>query len=1024
MALVRFAPRFSAVEAEGFARRFYGLTGHASPLPSERDQNFLLTTEKGERFVLKIANAKEEVALLEAQNLVMLYLAQRVPLCQEILPGLDGELIHELPAGEDGARFRVRLVTWLDGIPLGEVRWRSRGLLEEIGRNLGLMDEALREFDHPALHRDFYWDLAGGPEIIARHGELIRDPEIRSLAENTGKNLAERKVSLLDGVRRSVIYNDANDFNIIVGGHGNPDRKYQSHRGFIDLGDMVYGYTVGDLAILVAYAMLGSSDPIRTAGDIVRGYHGAFPLSGDEIRALFPLAKLRLAMSAAIAALQTQAREDNDYLSVSQGPLAGTLPLLAGIPEGFAEGMFRAACGLDPVPRSWGPVEWIKEKGPAFSPVVDIGEEHDPPPLVLDLGVDSPLAGCGPPWDGEPVLTRSISELMRERGVKAAVGRYLEPRLLYISPLFTEGEGVPPEPRTTHLGMDIFVAGGSSVMAPLEGRICALADNKREQDYGPVIILEHDIPGVGMFYTLYGHLSRESLEDKTPGQGIAAGERFAAIGSAAENGGWTPHLHFQVIVDLLGLGTDFPGVVRASEKDIWSRFSPDPNLLLGLPPELFQPFPTRKEDTLAERRARIGPSLRLSYKEPLKIVRGWKQYLFDQDGRRYIDAYNNVPHVGHCHPRVVEAATRQLGLINTNTRYLHDNITRYSRRLLEFFPEGLSVCYFLNSGSEANELALRLARSATDRRDLIVLEAAYHGHTTTMVDISPYKHDGPGGSGAPPWVHSIPLPDTYRGPHRSENPRAGEKYAGYARRVIEDLEKSGRGLCAFMAETAPSVGGQILLPPGYLKAVYGHVRRAGGLCIADEVQTGYGRIGSHFWAFEEQGVVPDIVVLGKPIGNGYPLGAVVTTRGIADAFDSGMEFFSTFGGSTVSCAVGLEVLDVVIEEGLQSHALRVGTRLLAGLEELKAEYPIVGDVRGRGLFIGVELVRDRETREPATAEAAFVVERMKERRVLIGTDGPFDNVLKIRPPMPFNQSDADMLLSCMRAALGECFSRD
>jgi 4-aminobutyrate aminotransferase-like enzyme len=270
-------------------------------------------------------------------------------------------------------------------------------------------------------------------------------------------------------------------------------------------------------------------------------------------------------------------------------------------------------------------------------------------------------------------------------------------------------------------------------------------------------------------------------------------------------------------------------------------------------------------------------------------------------------------------------------------------------------------------------------------------------------------------------VHTVPIADVYRGPYKAADPEAGAKYARPVQEVVETLCKQGRGLAAYIAESCPSVGGQVLFPPGYLAHVYGHVRRAGGVCIADEVQTGYGRMGTHFYAFEAQGVVPDIVVLGKPIGNGHPIGAVVTTREIADAFDNGMEFFSTFGGNTVSCAIGLAVLETVLEEGLQAHALRVGERMLAGLRPFVERYPIVGDVRGSGLFLGVELVRDRETLEPAGEEASFVANRMREYGILLGTDGPYHNVVKIRPPMPFDEGNADRLVATMERILEESF---
>ena len=423
------------------------------------------------------------------------------------------------------------------------------------------------------------------------------------------------------------------------------------------------------------------------------------------------------------------------------------------------------------------------------------------------------------------------------------------------------------------------------------------------------------------------------------------------------------------------------------------------------------------EALLAARRRLIGPSLSIGYRQPLHLVRGTMQYLFDSAGRPYLDAYNNVPHVGHCHPEVVRAATEQLALLNTNTRYLHENLERFAAALTATLPEPLRVCYFVNSGSEANELALRLARAHTRATDLIALEAAYHGNTTTLIDISPYKFNGPGGQGRAPWVHVAPLADVYRGQYKSTDSQAGEKYARALGDYIGQLAAERKPLCGYIAESCPSVGGQLLFPDGYLAAVYAQVRAAGGVCIADEVQTAYGRLGNHFYGFEQQRVVPDIVVFGKPIGNGYPLGAVVTTTEIAASFNNGMEFFSTFGGSTVSCAVGAAVLEIVNRDGLQAHAREVGAHLLARLRVLATRHELIGDVRGSGLFLGVELVGNRATLEPAAHEAAEVVNRMREAGVLIGTDGPYHNVLKIRPPLPFGIEDADVLVECLDQAL-------
>jgi 4-aminobutyrate aminotransferase-like enzyme len=442
-------------------------------------------------------------------------------------------------------------------------------------------------------------------------------------------------------------------------------------------------------------------------------------------------------------------------------------------------------------------------------------------------------------------------------------------------------------------------------------------------------------------------------------------------------------------------------------------------LLLGIPADRFPVEMSSATETLRERKTLLGKNLSVSYREPLKIVRGWMQYLYDDTGRAYLDVYNNVPLVGHSHPRVVRAAQEQLALLNTNTRYLHDNVLRYAGRLTELLPPPLRVCYFVNSGSEANELALRLARAHTKREDVIVLEHAYHGHTNTLIDISPYKFNGPGGRGQKPWVHVAPIADDYRGLYRRGDAQAGAKYAAHVGEILERTSRDGRGVAAYIAETLPSVAGQIVFPPNYLSEVYRRVRAAGAVCIADEVQVGFGRLGTHFWGFETQGVVPDIVVFGKPIGNAFPLAAVVTTQEIAESFANGMEFFSTFGGNPVACAAGLAVLDVVRDEALQDRALRVGKYWMTELKKLQECHRLIGDVRGSGLFLGIDLVRNPDSREPATEQADYVVNRLRDCGILAGTDGPHHNVIKLRPPLIFSEVDADLFVITLESILQE-----
>ncbi|MEO6682983.1 MAG: aminotransferase class III-fold pyridoxal phosphate-dependent enzyme [Ginsengibacter sp.] len=431
----------------------------------------------------------------------------------------------------------------------------------------------------------------------------------------------------------------------------------------------------------------------------------------------------------------------------------------------------------------------------------------------------------------------------------------------------------------------------------------------------------------------------------------------------------------------------------------------------------------KEEDTyqtlLKDRSVHIGKNLSISYSRPLKIVKGALQYLYDDKGNTFVDCVNNVSHVGHCHPTVVRAMQKQIATLNTNTRYLSDHLVDYAKALTATLPKKLSVCYFTNSGSEANDLAIRIARHFTKQKDVVVLDHAYHGTSTLALELSPYKFDGKGGFEQKPYIHKAVSPDLYRGEFQYQDKDAGKKYAQDVKRVLENMKEQGTGVAAFICETLLGVGGQIPLPKNYLKQVYAYVREAGGLCIADEVQVGFGRVGEKFWGFELQDVEPDIVVLGKPIGNGHPLAAVIVTEEIADHFNNGMEYFNTFGGNPVSMVTGLSVLDVIQDEKLQEHALETGNYLMDLLKNLSEKCSLIGDVRGHGLFVGAEFVKDRISKEPAVEEINRVIEKMKEKGFLLSTDGPLNNVLKIKPPLVFNKKNAEEMVRALGVVLDE-----
>ncbi len=1004
----------SSNDAGQIVQSVYGLRGTARTLPGEYDHNFQITTADGRSFVLKVMHPSREPAFIDMQCRALQHIALRAPhlVLSRVQVNQNGEAFTQVRL-ENGEQRMVWLLSFLPGKVLARVRPHSDELLHTLGTLLGEMDSALADFSHPATVRTLKWDLAQAGWIGAHLG-AIEDPARRALVEQVLRLYQSEVTPLLPKLRKSVIYGDANDYNVLVNRHNTANDDVVS---VIDFGDMHHGLVVAELAVAAAYAALGKNRPLAAIRPLIAGFHSALSLNEAELSALFPLIAMRLAVSVVNSAMRKLQVPDDPYVTISEAPAWEALSRLCKVHPRFAHSVLRQACGLPPSLKGDRLRQWLAQHGNSAASVLDV-DLRTSPLLVLDLSVGSTFLGADPRNAETPALTEAIERELKLAAASIGIGRYNEVRPIYASPAFSESDNPTDERRTIHLGIDLFVASGTNVRAPLDGSVHTIANNRAPLDYGPLVILRHSTDDNQEFFTLYGHLSRASVAKLSPGQNISKGQVIAQIGSAAENGGWPPHLHLQIISDLLELNEQFPGVARASERAIWSAICPDPNSLLGIPAARFREEETF-EETLTERHALLGRNLSVSYRRPLKIVRGWRQYLYDDTGRAYLDVYNNVPLVGHSHPRVVAAVQKQIALLNTNTRYLHDNILRYAKRLTQKLPEPLRVCFFVNSGSEANELAIRLARAHTGFEDMIVLEHAYHGHTNTLIDISPYKFDGPGGRGRKNWVHVAAVADDYRGKYRRGETGLGAKYAAHVAEILKGLLAKKTGAAAFIAETMPSVGGQIVFPPGYLAEVYRHVRATGGVCIADEVQVGFGRLGTHFWGFETQDVVPDIVVLGKPIGNAFPLAAVITTQEIAASFNNGMEFFSTFGGNPVSCAAGLAVLDVLEEEKLQQNALQVGTRLIHQLKELQTRHPLIGDVRGSGLFLGLDLVRNRETREPATEEASYVSNRLRECGVLTGTDGPHHNVIKLRPPLIFSEADADLFVTTLDAVLAE-----
>ena len=1001
-------PDFDLGVVAQFVLTEFGIDGRPQPLASERDQNVRIVSDQ-RTVVVKIANRAEQVAALDLQNAALRHI-------ESIDPGL---AVPRVVLTRDGADLAVldghlvRCVSHLPGRPLAAVPVADRSSFEpQLGQFVGRLSAALVGFAHPAAHRpDFLWNLDAAQQR-RRWAASIADAGDRALVEAAFDRHRDSVVPMLPRLRVAVVHQDANDHNVLVDGG--------AISGLIDFGDMVVARQISELAVALTYALLDCVDVVATAHRVIAAYTDRFALLDDELQVVFDLVIARLASSVTISSHRHLAFAGNEYLLVSQAPALRLLQRLMALRPQFLHFVARDAAGLQPVPRHDAIVRWLHSA--QCSPVQVLPFDLSLAPRVmisLAAGAPGTQHAADPiayqAWLHDQLSTQSDDGDTRSVGV--AVGAYDEDRSCYDGDQFASDA---PEPRSVHLGLDLFVDAGTEVRAMLPGRVLTVVDNDAAYDYGPTVIVEHQAGDSGPFWCLYGHLARRTLDEIVPGHVVQAGDAVGWIGDHTVNGGWAPHVHLQLITDLMadpadGPNGNFEGAGEPSRMRVWRSISPSADLLVRLAPETFDVQPDA-DSLIGRRRNDLGASLSISYRRPLSIVRGRGARLIDHSGRAYIDCVNNVCHVGHAHPHVVAALTRQAATLNTNTRYLHPTILEYAERLASTFPAPLEVVYFVNSGSEANELALRLARTHTGRHDVVAVDWGYHGNTNALIEISAYKFNRRGGTGRSAHVHLADLPDTYRGPHRNAAD-AGRQYAASVASALDDAERANGGAAAFIAESISGCGGQVIFPDGYLHAAYGYARAAGALCIADEVQVGFGRVGSAMWAFQLQSVVPDIVTLGKPMGNGHPLAAVVTTREIANSFANGMEWFNTFGGNPVSCAVGMAVMDVIANDGLMQHAQQLGALFVDGLRRLQARHDSIGDVRGVGLFMGIDLVEDRNTRRPATALAADVVNEMRERGVLISSDGPADNVLKIKPPLVIDRNDVLFVIEQLDATL-------
>ena len=963
------APQPSSIteeQAADFARNYLGYPVMASSLGSQQDLNFLLKDESGCNVgILKIASPVFSGLEVAAQDSAADALAAAEPGLRfaTLVPGADGQGAREI-ADENGMVSVARVLSFLPGSTVSGDRYLSPDAVSRMGEIAGRVSRALADFDHPGLNRVLQWDLRHARRVSEELLEYIEVPERRTEVGSAVDGAWRLLDPLRDHLPMQAVHLDLANSNMVC----SPQPPYD-YDGILDLGDLCRTWAVSELAATLTSVLHHPGAEAHSAVPAVEAFHRIRPLSEAEIDALWPMVVLRAATLVICGSHQVSIDPANRYAANGLIGEWRMFDAATAVPIEVMSGLIRSALGLASRPLS------LPADG-ALLIAPDIAETV----AALDLSTTSTVWNNGA-WMAPETVDAAARQLADGRRRLVAT-RYAERTPAQVNPLSTD------EPATVRTGMDLWFGQPATLVAPWPGH-CVL-------DNGTVVLrageLEIRVSASGV----------DTPEDMAVGE-IATGAVLARFPAAS----WAR-------LTLQRTGISVPETVRPSYAAGWLSLTADPAPLFGLSGDV---PPSEPSALLARRRRSLAEVQEHYYRNPPQIERGWRHHMVSTDGRAYLDMVNNVAVLGHSHPRVAEAVHRQLQTLNTNSRFNYAAVVEFCERLTALLPAPLSQVFLVNSGSEAGDLAVRLAMAATGRHDIVAMGEAYHGWTYATDAISTSTADNPNAlTTRPSWVHTVDSPNPYRGTHRGA---AAHRYADDAVARLRELADRGVRPAAFIAESVYGNAGGMALPDGYLDRVYTTMRDLGGLAIADEVQVGYGRLGTWFWGFEQQNVVPDIVTMAKAMGNGYPLGVVVTSEAIAARYRTQGYFFSSAGGSPVSSVVGSTVLDVIADEGLQENARLVGTHLKEGLSRLGDKHPLIGTVHGHGLYLGVELVRDRMTLEPATEETRAICARMLDYGIIIQPTGDRNCILKIKPPLCLDHDAADFFVDTLDKVLTE-----
>lgn len=955
------SPQVTEQQALQLLDQHYRLSGTLQALGSQQDLNYRVDSDHG-RFVLKFCHGDYAASELQAQHAALKHLAAwpglRVP---RVIAANDGQELLALEL--EGQPLQMRLLEYIEGQPLTHLGHLPGELVAGLGRLCGEIDRALADFQHPGLTRTLQWDPRHGRAVIEHLLPVVADAARRERIAQVTAQAAQRLGPLVEQLPVQAIHLDITDDNVVWA--RDAQRQWQA-QGIIDFGDLIATWRIADLAVTCA-ALLhhAAGDPFYILA-AVRAYHAVNPLQHAEMLALWPLIVARAAVLVLSGEQQVSIDPQNRYSRDNLVHEWEIFDVATSVPAALMEAAILTALDQPLAPLG----------NDTFAPLLPglVGREF----ALIDLGVLSAHFEAGN-WEQPGIDQRLLAEGAAVHGLAAS--RYGQYRLSR-----THIDRAD-EPQTLALHVELHVPLGSTVEAPFAGVLHEAGD--------------------GVLQLVGATLSLQLAGVSTGLRGGAALVKGQVLGDVSGP------LQVQLCREP---GLTPPLFAVPSRAAAWQALCPSPAALLGLACDV-EPEVDSAE-WLARREASFARTQKHYYVDPPRIERGWRNYLIDMQGRSYLDMLNNVAVLGHGHPRMAAEASRQWSLLNTNSRFHYSALAEFSERLLALAPGPMDRVFLVNSGTEANDLAIRLAWAYSGGKHMLSVLEAYHGWSVAADAVSTSIADNPKAlSSRPDWVHPVTAPNTYRGEFRG-----ADSAPDYVRSVEHQLEKLARGnqaLAGFICEPVYGNAGGISLPPGYLQQVYALVRAQGGVCIADEVQVGYGRMGHFFWGFEEQGVVPDIITMAKGMGNGQPLGAVITRREIAEALEAEGYFFSSSGGSPVSCRIGMAVLDVMAEEQLWDNARLVGDYFKQRLEALIECYPLVGAVHGSGFYLGLELVRDPTSLEPATEETAALCERLRELSIFMQPTGDYLNILKIKPPMCTTRASVDFFVDMLSKVFDE-----